>query len=52
MEDTAHDLLVELVGIVKTFPAEITGDHDDLGDRIRAYLDSSREAISKAKGGK
>ncbi len=36
--ETAHDLLVELVEIVKTFPAEITGDYDDLGDRIKIYL--------------
>ena len=37
--DEAHDLLVELVGIVKAFPAEITGDYDDLGDRIKIYLE-------------
>ena len=36
--ETAHDLLVELVDVVKTFPAEITGDYDDLGDRIKIYL--------------
>ncbi len=37
--ETAHDLLVELVEVVKTFPAEITGDYDDLGDRIKIYLE-------------
>jgi len=34
----AHDLLVELVEVVKAIPAEFTGDHDDLGDRIKIYL--------------
>ena len=38
----AHDLLVELVEVVKTFPAEITGDHDDLGDRIKIYLEEDK----------
>jgi len=38
MDDTAHDLLVELVEMCKTIPAEYTGDYDDLGDRIRIYL--------------
>ena len=37
-EETAHDLLVELVEVVKTIPAEFTGDYDDLGDRIKIYL--------------
>ena len=37
----AHDLLIELVEVVKEIPAEFTCDFDDLGDRIRAYLDSS-----------
>ena len=34
----ARDLLVELVAVVKTIPAEFTGDFDDLGDRIKIYL--------------
>jgi|TARA_Y100000296_G_scaffold13847_1_gene16201 hypothetical protein len=34
----ARDLLVELVEVVKTIPAEFTGDYDDLGDRIKIYL--------------
>ena len=38
MEDTAHDLLVELVAVVKAIPAEFTVDFDDLGDRIKIYL--------------
>ena len=36
----AHDLLVELVEVVKTIPD--TCDHDDLGDRIKAYLEGAR----------
>ena len=32
----AHDLLVELVEVVKAIPD--TCDFDDLGDRIQAYL--------------
>ena len=38
MEDTAHDLLVELVEMCKAIPAEYTGDFDNLGDRIKIYL--------------
>jgi hypothetical protein len=36
--ETAHDLLAELVAVVKTIPAEFTDDHQDLGDRIKNYL--------------
>ena len=39
MMSEAHDLLVELVEVVKTIPAEFTGDFDDLGDRIKIYLE-------------
>jgi len=35
--ETAHDLLVELVEVVKTIPD--TCDFDDLGDRIKIYLE-------------
>ena len=35
----AHDLLVELVEVIKTIPAEFTDDHQDLGDRIKIYLE-------------
>ena len=35
----AHDLLVELVEVVKAIPAEFTDDFDDLGDRIKIYLE-------------
>ena len=38
-EETAHDLLVELVEVVKAIPAEFTDDFDDLGDRIKIYLE-------------
>ena len=36
--ETAHDLLVELVEMCKTIPAEHTDDYQDLGDRIKIYL--------------
>ena len=36
--DEAHDLLVELVEMCKTIPAECTDDYQDLGDRIKIYL--------------
>ena len=35
----SHDLLIELVEVVKTIPAEFTDDYDDLGDRIKIYLE-------------
>ena len=35
-EETARDLLVELVAVLKTIPD--TCDFDDLGDRIKIYL--------------
>ena len=34
----AHDLLIELVEVVKAIPAEFPGDYYDLGDRIKIYL--------------
>ena len=34
----AHDLLIELVEVVREIPAEFTDDYDDLGDRIKIYL--------------
>jgi hypothetical protein len=34
----AHDLLIELVAVVKEIPAEFTDDHQDLGERIKSYL--------------
>lgn len=37
----AHDLLVELVAVLKTIPAEHTDDFTDLGSRIQAYLRQS-----------
>jgi|TARA_R100000093_G_scaffold17149_1_gene9718 hypothetical protein len=38
MMNEAHNLLVELVEVVKTIPAEFTDDFTDLGDRIKVYL--------------
>ena len=44
VNDKAHDLLVELVEVVKSIPSDKHGgcgfwtDHDELGDRINSYL--------------
>ena len=38
-DQTAHDLLVELVEMCKAIPAECTDDFADLGDRIKIYLE-------------
>ncbi|MDG2213356.1 MAG: hypothetical protein P8M70_05990 [Verrucomicrobiota bacterium] len=35
----SHDLLVELVEVIKTIPADFTDDYQDLGDRIKIYLE-------------
>mgnify|MGYP003661463371 CR=1 FL=1 len=40
----AHDLLVELVAVVKTIPD--TCDFDDLGSRIQAYLEDAPTELS------
>ena len=45
----AHNLLVELVEVVKTIPAEFTDDFTDLGGRIKVYLEACYE--SHEKGG-
>ena len=37
MMSESHDLLIELVEVVKTIPD--TCDFDDLGDRIKIYLE-------------
>ena len=46
MMNEAHNLLVELVEVVKTIPAEFTDDFTDLGGRIQAYLEDAPAELS------
>jgi hypothetical protein len=39
----SRDLLVELVEVVKKIPAEFTDDHQDLGERIKIYLEEGAQ---------